>query len=152
MVLRTEVITMTKSLKKDFCDVARKAPPGAVSLCPASMNDARVLYDWRRDSGAAPGSYREHLAWLRGILSDPRQLGLIGRVGSRPVGMLAMQDETDGSFVISAALTSRDGSGRNYGTEMLAAVSEKMRGLPFSAAVWARQFRGEPSGPVQQAV
>lgn len=64
-------------------------------LRPATVDDARLLFDGRNAEAVRQASYDTrpmewplHLAWLHGTLADPRRALFIGEVGGQPIGML----------------------------------------------------------------
>lgn len=75
---------------------------GALTLRPATTDDARMMFDWRgdpltravsRESGAL--IWEDHLAWLDRTLADPARTLMVGEIGGRPVGVIRF-DKTEG--------------------------------------------------------
>jgi UDP-2,4-diacetamido-2,4,6-trideoxy-beta-L-altropyranose hydrolase len=75
--------------------VAELLMPKTMQVRDATSNDARMIYDWRTSPEVMESSrntasflFKDHLAWLEGVLNNPQRLLLIGLHDGREVGVV----------------------------------------------------------------
>jgi RimJ/RimL family protein N-acetyltransferase len=102
----------------------RKSDLMSLSLRPAEISDAELLYEWRNDSetrrmfySSNPVSWKEHADWLRRVVADPSEVLQIGHIDGWPVGVLRFTFRADGVHVsITVAPGAR---GQGLGRQLL---------------------------------
>lgn len=95
----------------------------------ATMDDARLMLDWRNDPatravsrGSAEIDWDGHLAWVARKLADPDCRLMIGKIGAVPVGVIRFdRDAASGDCEVSLYLDP-DLQGLKLGPAMLAAA------------------------------
>lgn len=78
-----------------------------ITLRPATVADAGILFEWRNRAESLeaslrttqPVSWDQHVAWLDTRLCDPKTLLFIADEGSHSVGQVRLQDEGEGPEV-----------------------------------------------------
>lgn len=83
-----------------------------VSLRPATMDDAQLLFDWRNDHETranslttVPVPWEDHCRWLRASLENPRRDLIIAEMDGVPVGTVRIDRGvgTEMSWTVSPA-------------------------------------------------
>jgi RimJ/RimL family protein N-acetyltransferase len=96
-----------------------------LSLRPAAMEDAPILWQWRNDdqtramsrhSGVIP--WEMHTAWLTNRLADSDAMILIGLRAGEPIGMVRLDRRLDGAAEVSINIAA-DVRGRGLGKRLL---------------------------------
>ena len=104
-----------------------------LTLRPATLDDAEILFAWRCDPDAARNSFgpvptlADHMAWLTATLADPRRAQMIAEHNGVPVGTVRLDQhfaETELSLTVAPGLR-----GQGYGTAMIRAASCRGRML-----------------------
>ncbi|MDE1152115.1 MAG: GNAT family N-acetyltransferase [Micavibrio sp.] len=119
---------MSKRLSQQFHDATRRPSSGvqeSLYICVATAHDLPFLQEC---SGKPLTS-----------LHDPQSLHLVAFVASKPVGVMSLTDESDGSLAINISMTPPAGS-KGLGTQMLKQASDAMRGIPLTVAAWKQRF------------
>lgn len=78
---------------------------------PATMDDARLLWEWRNDSlaramsaSSEPVAWEDHLAWLRHSLADPNRQLSVYELNGVPIGTTRLDYQGDAAvFSITVA-------------------------------------------------
>jgi UDP-2,4-diacetamido-2,4,6-trideoxy-beta-L-altropyranose hydrolase len=99
--------------------------PG-LSVRPATLDDARLLWEWANDRSVRDNSIRKesipwesHLSWYGGRLSSGRTRFWILEAAGEPVGQIRYdKDEGGASAEISFSVAGNQ-RGRGYGTELI---------------------------------
>ena len=82
-----------------------------LSVRPANLEDARMMFDWRghpttrafsRDSDALVWS--DHIAWLCAVFEDPARKLFVGEIGGRAVGVIRFDFSAAGRAEVSLYL------------------------------------------------
>jgi len=67
----------------------------SLSVRPATIDDARIMFDWRGDPATRAVSletdelvWSDHIAWLAHALDDPARNLFVGAIGGRAVGII----------------------------------------------------------------
>lgn len=97
-----------------------------ITLRPATMADAELLYEWATDAETRRQSFHpetfdfeHHCRWLERKLESPSSLCLIGMDGQRPVGTIRFEIDRQTALVsFTVAPVER---GKGYGTALLQA-------------------------------
>ena len=115
--------------------LALKTPP--VTLRPATRDDARNVWDWRRADGAAryfrssaQTPWDDHKAWFeRALQTKTRKLWIAqtsSQTGNTPIGHLRLdQTETPGTWLVSICMAP-DAKGKGLGRASLAALTKSL--------------------------
>ena len=83
-----------------------------VTLRPATMDDAQILFDWRNDYetranslNTVPVPWEDHCRWLKASLENPRRDLIIAEVEGVPVGTVRIDRGvgTEMSWTVSPA-------------------------------------------------
>lgn len=122
--------------------VARRMLAG-VSIRRATLADARLLFDWRNDPRVRnnafdprPLVWETHRDWLQSVLSQPKQLLLIGQSGEHDIGCVRF-DLTPETTRVSIYLDPNR-LGEGLATPLLlAAEAELLRLHPQAASLQA---------------
>jgi dTDP-4-amino-4,6-dideoxygalactose transaminase/RimJ/RimL family protein N-acetyltransferase len=102
------------------------SPTAALTLRPASIDDAQLLLDWANDPAVRAASFDSspipldtHLRWLAGKLAGGETAFFICESDARPVGYARVErrDEHTGELAVSVDQTCR---GRGYGKALIA--------------------------------
>lgn len=96
-------------------------------LRPATMDDAKMLLQWRNDPDTRANSINTgevewggHVAWLERVLSDPNRKLLVAMNGETPIGTIRL-DGNPGKGEIELSWTiAPDERGKGYGGAMVA--------------------------------
>jgi UDP-2,4-diacetamido-2,4,6-trideoxy-beta-L-altropyranose hydrolase len=103
-----------------------------VAMRPATMNDARDLFDWRNDPAirqvsrnSASIDWNTHMAWLSGVLADPDRPLLIGELAGAALGVVRFDIERDKAEVSIYKVPRQSGPGT--GGDLLAAAELWLR-------------------------
>lgn len=97
-----------------------------VDLRPVTMNDAKMLFEWRNDPETransrktAPVPWEEHCKWLRESLANPKRELLVAEIDGVPVGRARIDrgEETEMSWTVAP-----DHRGKGVGKAMVAAA------------------------------
>lgn len=82
------------------CRVALRLLAPSLHLRRAQRHDAELVHRWRnhpaiRDvsRNAEPIAYEDHRRWMDRVIADPHRHLFVGMVGSRPVGVLRLDDD-----------------------------------------------------------
>lgn len=94
----------------------------------ATLNDARLIFDWSNDTetrknsfNSDPIEWNRHLAWLEQRLENADTI-LIFETGSAPIGMVRFSiSEANATIGVMVAPEQR---GKNYGSQIIALASE----------------------------
>jgi RimJ/RimL family protein N-acetyltransferase len=106
-----------------------------ISLRPARLDDARLLFEWRNDAetrrqsrDSAELSWADHLRWLETKLADPRCRLLIAEAG-RQVGTVRIDrvDEGDTSIFVLSWTVAPEARGKGYGKLIVRAARPEGR-------------------------
>jgi RimJ/RimL family protein N-acetyltransferase len=110
-----------------------------IRLRPATLADARLLYDWRIDpqavamfDGPPPASYEDHVGWLRRRLSQASPALYIGSDADRDVGTVRL-DQDGHAFEVSVAVA-KGARGCGYGPALVRAVCREAPDLSWLIA------------------
>lgn len=102
-----------------------------VYLRPVTLDDAKLLFEWRNDKTARRNyfnsrllAYEEHLAWLKRTLNDKKVLFFILEVEGQSVGQIRLTPEED-NLSISYSVDSKQ-RGKGYGAKLLALIEHKI--------------------------
>lgn len=108
-----------------------------LQLRPATLNDARAIWEWRNDPTARQASrqtaaidWEAHAAWFEQALSH--RVMLIGEVESRAIGVVRL-DPSEAGWSISINLSPSE-RGKGLGQPLLAAALDHAPG-PFLAEI-----------------
>jgi RimJ/RimL family protein N-acetyltransferase len=114
-----------------------------VELRPATMADARLLFDWANDPTTRAASFRTdaiewpgHVAWLADRLGSPDARLVIGYQGGLPLGQVRFELDADGTAEISVSVAPAS-RGRGVGVALVLAGIAMLRA---DAAFAARRF------------
>ncbi|MDB5800985.1 MAG: GCN5-like N-acetyltransferase [Rhodocyclales bacterium] len=114
--------------------------PVAITLRPATLQDAELLLAWRNDPHTRLSSHdtneitlAQHLAWLNRVLNDVARRLFIAEEAGTPVGSVRADTEPDGTTVLSWTVAPL-ARGRGVGKRMLVALLEETSG-PVRAEV-----------------
>jgi UDP-2,4-diacetamido-2,4,6-trideoxy-beta-L-altropyranose hydrolase len=82
-----------------------------LSVRPADLGDARMMFDWRGDPAiraVSRGSdalvWDDHIAWLGAVLEDPARKLFVGEIGGRAVGVIRFDFSVGGRAEVSLYL------------------------------------------------
>ncbi len=112
--------------------VAQLLVPEAMQVRRATLDDARMIYEWRTapevmgaSRNSASFSFEDHYAWLERVLQDPQRLFLIGLREGRDAGVVRFDIENDRAEV--SIFLAHGAMGAGLGRAMLAAGEAKLR-------------------------
>lgn len=112
----------------------------ALTLRPATLDDAKHLFDWRNDPTARavsgdtnPLVWDDHLSWVTRALENPAHRILIGIQNDTPVGVVRFAKDND-HMVVSLALAPGQ-QGRGLGKTLLAAGLAQIAPTPVMASI-----------------
>jgi UDP-2,4-diacetamido-2,4,6-trideoxy-beta-L-altropyranose hydrolase len=112
--------------------VAALLMPQAMQVRGATSGDARMIYEWRTSPevmgasrNTASFSFKDHLAWLEGVLQDPKRLLLIGLHEGREVGVVRF--DIDGDRAEVSIFLAPGSMGAGLGRAMLIAGECSLR-------------------------
>lgn len=115
-----------------------EADDPSVQLRPATSEDAHLLWEWRNDPevraasfSTYPVEWEEHQAWLVQKIEDPSCAIFIGEVDGEPVGVIRF-DIVGAEAEVSVSVSQR---GRGYGSQIIEAGANEMKGLTLVANV-----------------
>lgn len=119
----------------------------ALTLRPATMDDARLLLGWRNDAatrqashGSAPVAWPDHQRWLAAVLADPRRQLWLACLGDEPVG------------TVRADAPAADAPGAPDAAQVLSwTVAPAARGRGLGARM-VRQLAARLPGPLRAEV
>ncbi len=101
----------------------------AMTVRDATMDDARLMLDWRNDPatravsrGSAEIDWDGHVGWVAGKLADPGCRLMIGMVGALPVGVIRFDREASTGDCEVSLYLDPDLQGLKLGPAMLAAA------------------------------
>jgi len=101
-----------------------------LTLRPATMADARALFDWRNDVLTRAASHDTqvltwsgHLSWLTQTLANPSRRLLIAEEHGRAVGTLRVDQDPDGLAVLSWTVAP-DARGTGVATRMVKQIAD----------------------------
>ncbi len=113
---------------------APRAPGPAVTVRPATLDDARALWEWRNDPVTRAGSrhhdpvpFGDHLAWLRASLDRPDRHLLVGASDGVDVGTVRWDLEGGAEWEVSIALAPQ-ARGRGLAPGLLRAGEQWLSG------------------------
>lgn len=116
----------------------------ALTLRPATMDDARLLLDWRNDEatrqashGSAPVAWPDHQRWLAAVLADDRRRLWLACLGGEPVGTLRADRPAPGAPDPAQVLSwtvAPAARGRGLGARMVRLLAARLPG-PLRAEV-----------------
>lgn len=91
--------------------VGLKLAAETLQVHPAVIDDAQLMYSWRNDPATRRVSrssdaieWDAHVAWVRGVLENPRRFLLMARVGPTPVGVIRFDLHADDVAEVSLYL------------------------------------------------
>jgi spore coat polysaccharide biosynthesis predicted glycosyltransferase SpsG/RimJ/RimL family protein N-acetyltransferase len=115
----------------------------AVTVRPATLDDAGALLEWRNDPVTLAVSRQhdpvrpaDHLAWLSASLSRSDRLLLVGSSGGTEIGTVRWDRVSDGEWEVSITVA-RDARGRGVAGPLLRAGEEWLSGAVDVAACLA---------------
>jgi UDP-2,4-diacetamido-2,4,6-trideoxy-beta-L-altropyranose hydrolase len=113
-----------------------------LTLRPATMDDAMLLWLWRNDPltrrqsrTTSPIPWAEHVRWLTAALGEKRRTHRIGERDGSPVGAISLQSAEGGSEV--SIMVAPEERGTGVGRSMLKAALAETDGFPIYASVRA---------------
>jgi UDP-2,4-diacetamido-2,4,6-trideoxy-beta-L-altropyranose hydrolase len=89
-----------------------------VTLRDATMDDARMLFDWANDSRVRTSSWEDHRKWMEKKLADPCCRMFIGMDGQSPIGQIRFDIRGDGDAEIDVHVDPFE-RGKGYGTLLI---------------------------------
>ena len=124
----------------------------AVTVRPATVDDARALWEWRNDPATRAASrhhslvpLEDHLAWLRATLQREDRHLLIGSLDGADVGTLRWDLEGDGEWEVSITVAG-ESRGRGMAGALLRAGEQWLAGVTdVRAYLAAVHTTNEPS-------
>lgn len=113
-----------------------------LTLRPATMEDARRLFEWRNDPltrqnsrNTKEGVWEDHVAWLEKSLISPTRKLYIAEENGTPVGTVRSDDDTDGYTELSYT-TAPEARGQGYGKRMVVQfVEEQLKDKKLKAEI-----------------
>ncbi|MBI2636138.1 UDP-2,4-diacetamido-2,4,6-trideoxy-beta-L-altropyranose hydrolase [Candidatus Peregrinibacteria bacterium] len=97
----------------------------ALTVRDATMNDARMLFDWANDPfirsssfSPEPIPWKNHLEWMKRKLADGRCRIYVGIAGNRAIGQIRFDVRDDGDAEIDVHLSPAE-RGKGYGTRLI---------------------------------
>jgi RimJ/RimL family protein N-acetyltransferase len=115
-----------------------------LTLRPATLDDAKPLFDWRNDEQTRAASvdtaalkWESHLAWLARTLGDPMRRLWIAELDGSAVGTVRLDTAADGVGLMSWTVAPA-ARGQGVATEMVRmAADEAARRQPLRAEIKA---------------
>lgn len=115
----------------------------ALTVRDATINDARMLFDWAnaplvRSSSLSPEPipWKNHLEWMERKLADSRCRIYIGMDGNRAIGQIRFDVRDDGDAEIDIHLSPTE-LGKGYGTQLIMEGVKRFFGATSSGSVHA---------------
>lgn len=100
----------------------------------ASIDDARLLFDWRNDPTTILNSrsnsdlvFESHISWLKATLDNPIRRLLITEQDGQPVGTVRVDHEADGSVELSWTVAP-EARGRGIASRMVQLAVDEILG------------------------
>lgn len=117
-------------------------PADGISLRPATMADAEMLFSWRNDPttrrashDSTPVVFEQHVAWLTATLMNPQRKLFVAVAGPKPVGTVGARRDEDGVWELSWTVAPSC-RGKGYGIAMVRSLVSTLEG-PLRAEVKA---------------
>lgn len=113
-----------------------------MNLRPATMDDAKLLFDLRNDSltrensrNRAEGEFPVHLEWLEKSLQNPARKLFIAEENGVPVGTVRADEDDDGYTEVSYTVAP-EARGKGYGKQMVTQfAAEQLAGKKLKAEI-----------------
>ncbi len=118
-------------------------------LRPATMEDAKLLFDWRDDPdtrfwshNAAPLVWEDHLTWLERWLGAPDRVIFVGEAirTDDPIGVVRFDEQPDGTHEVGITVAPRF-RGRGWAGKLLRAGLQHREGQTVIAQVMSENRR-----------
>lgn len=113
----------------------------ALTMRDATINDARMLFDWANDHlvrssslSPEPIPWKNHLEWMERRLADDRCRIYIGMDGNRAIGQIRFDVRDDGDAEIDVHLSPEE-RGKGYGTRLIMEGVKRFFGATSSGSV-----------------
>lgn len=107
--------------------VAMELRAGTISLRDATLDDARILFEWANDPdvraasfSSDPIAWTEHLTWLEARLGNPNAWTFVARAGDEPIGLIRF-DRIDAERLRVGVALGRAARGRRLASPLIVA-------------------------------